>query len=480
MEKKSLTKNYLFDLLYSMLQLFIPIITTPYISRILEAEGVGKISYVQNIVTYFVLFATLGIPNYGVKQIACAQKNVSHLYYELFRINLISNVSISILYYVLIFNVGYFQEDRILYVIFGFNVLSNIFNIDWFYRGMEEFRYIAIRSCIIKIVSVVCIFLFVKTKIDIYWYAGIMVCSTSLNHVINAVHAKKYLIRTEEPLHIARHLKKVVILFSTTIAVQLYTILDTTMVGALCGMTPVGYYNNAMKLIKIITVAITSIGTVMLPRLSQYYFEQNLEAIKGLLEKSIGYLLFLSIPCTFGILILSKYMVALMFGATFQPAVLTLQILSFLIPILAIGNLFGTQLLMAIGAERKLMYSVFLGASINVTLNWLLIPRYQQNGAAIASVIAETIVMIFQVRVGEKLSNFQLRNRVYGIILVQTLGMVVVLLCILGIPMDSQWNVLIAIASGIFVYFGLGLLLKNELELDILRRIGISKLRNYF
>jgi O-antigen/teichoic acid export membrane protein len=474
MEKKSIFRNYIFDAIYSMLNILIPLITAPYISRILEANGVGKVSYAQNIVTYFILLAALGIPNYGVREIARNRGNrskESKTFIEIFTINLISTCITSSLYYLCILKLEYFAPNRLLYCIVGITLLLNVFNIDWFYKGIEEFKYITIRGSIIKIISVACIFIFVKDKADLYIYALIITLSTSINYIINVIHVRKYIIKSKEKLQLTRHLKMVVVLLATIIAVELYTLLDTTMVGYICGDKYVGYYSSAMKISKIIAVAISSLGTVLLPRLSMYYSENKVDDISKLASKAVEYVLFISIPCAVGITLVSEDFVFVMFGETFEPAGLTMKILVWLVPILCIGNIFGTQLLIAIGQERKLMYTVFLGATINIVMNAFLIPNYQQNGASIASVVAELAVMSAQIFMTKKYVRIIVSKKNCLNLFIQTLFMAVVVYFVVAMQINSILRFVLAISMGVTSYFGLGFVLKNELEFEAIKRI---------
>lgn len=474
MGKRSIFRNYIFDMIYSMSNLLIPLITAPYVSRILEAEGVGKVSYAQNIVTYFIVFAALGIPNYGVREIARNKGNrskESKTFFEILTINLISTCVVSILYYLCILNLEYFAQNRLLYCTLGITLLLNAFNIDWFYRGIEEFKYITIRGCIIKIFSVVFIFIFVNDKADLYIYALITTLATSINYIINVIHVRKCILKTKEKLQLIRHLKMVVVLFATVMAVELYTLLDTTMVGYICGEKYVGYYSNAMKLSKIMAVTISSLGTVLLPRLSVYHSENKIDDISKLASKAVEYILFISIPCAVGMTLVSEDFVFVMFGETFEPAGLTMKILAWLVPVLSIGNIYGTQLLMAIGQERKLMYTVFLGAAINIAMNAFLIPNYQQNGASIASVVAELVVMSAQISIAKNYVHIVFSKKNCINLFSQTLFMAVVVCFAVTMQINSFIRLIFAISIGVASYFGLGFILKNELEFEVIKRI---------
>ena len=371
------------------MKIFFPLIIMPYVSRILLPDGLGRVSYAQNIASYFILIASLGIPNYGIREIAKNGENIqdrSRSFFEIFYINLASTLFVTLIYYFLVFHTEYFAEKRLIYCIVGIALIFNAFNIDWFYKGLEEFRYITIRSYIVKFISLIAIFLFIRSNGDVNKYALILTLATSANYVFNIIHVRKYLIYPKGALDYRKHIKPIFFLFAAVL-VELYAQLDITMLGTICGETYVGYYTNVIKIIQIITIVITSIGSVLLPRFSVFYYEKQTEELKKTVKKTVQYILFISIPCAVGVIFESESVVRIMFGEAFLPAVATMRILSPLIPIFAVGNIFGTQLLMALNQEKKLMMTVLIGAIVNVILNFLLIGRFQQNGAAAASVI---------------------------------------------------------------------------------------------
>lgn len=476
MEKKNnIFINYLYNASYSLLNVIIPIITIPYVSRVLLATGVGSVSYAQNIVTYFVLVASLGIPNYGIREIAAGGNDLekrSKIFFEILFINIVSTLFSFVLYLLFICLYGAELENILLYYIFGITILLNAFNIDWFYRGIEEFKYITMRSCFVKLCSLAAIFCFVHKQEDIYVYALILSLSTSVNYIFNILHVNKYVRFTQISLRqCLKRIKSISLMFATAVAVEIYAQVDTTMIGIISGTVYVGYYANVIKLTRIVATIIAAIGAVILPRLTSYYVNKDYHGMSELVKKIVEYILYISIPAMAGLITLSKYIVLVLFGNDFIPSVLTLRILAVLIPILCVGNIFGTQLLTVLHKEKDLSISVFAGAFVNVLLNSFLIPQYQQNGAAAASVMTELTVLIVQILVTRSLVKVKINFFTIIKTVMQTISMVIVLLIIQTFNVSNLVCLSVSVCVGPIIYFIAGIVLKNELNQELIYKL---------
>lgn len=476
--KKNLFKNYIFSAAYSLINVIIPVILIPYVSRMLHPEGVGAVAYAQNIVSYFILFASLGIPNYGVREIAKVadeRNSRSQIFTEILTINAVATIMATSLYYIVVVNLPYFKDYKSLLLVVGISLFLNCFNIDWFYRGMEEFKYITIRGYIVKILAVLAVFIFVKKESDYILYGLILTLATSCNYILNIIHSRKYISFPAQKLQLKKHLKPIVFMFATAVAVEIYAQLDTTMLGFLCGDKYVGYYTNAIRLIRIVAVVITSIGTILLPRLSVVYEKNDTVALSEIVNKAIDYILLISIPATLGLWLVSEEVVLVFFGKSFAPAIVTMKLLSLLVPILSIGNIFGTQLMVATKLEKQLTVTVFLGAIVNVCLNSILITRYQQNGAAVASVAAETAVMIAQICIAGRKVKTSIDVVSLEKLSVQAIAMLVAIICVKKIHFTPLVMLTLEVIIGVFVFVIVGLVVKNNLMLEILKRIKRRK-----
>lgn len=478
MKEKSLVSNYIFNTIYTLLNILFPLITTSYISRVLLADGVGKVSFAANIVSYFLVIAQLGVPRYGPREIAKKREfkeEQNNIFWEIFLINFISTFFMVVLYYISIINISAFNENRLLMLIMGLSLVFNFINVDWFYTGMEEYKYITIRSIFIKLVSLVCLFIFVKSKEDFWVYGLIQCCGIGGNYLFNIFNLRRFIKRPTVKLNLRRHMKSIIILLSMTIAVELYAQLDTTMIGLLCTDANVGYYTNPMRMIKIIIGVVTSLSTVLLPRLSWYYERGDIDKVNSIVNIALKLVIYIAFPACLGVILIAKPMILVLFGGSFNPSILTIRILAFLIPVIAIGNLFGTQILMIVNKEKKLLYSVTIGAGINIILNIFLIPNFQQNGAALASVIAETIVMITQYIFAKKYVKLNINIKFLIKTIIALLGMMFIL-DIRYIYSSSVIELLIKIGLGGIIYIVISFIIQNEMFMFI-KDILLKKLK---
>lgn len=480
MKQKSLFKNSIYNVLYKCLNVIFPLITSMYASRILLSEGIGKVASAQNIVLYFTTIASLGIPTYGIKKIAESRDNkeaLSTAFLELFIINFISSLICSFAYYAMIFTFNFYQSRIALYIVCGLNTIFNIFNVDWFYQGIEEYRYIMMRSMAIKIISLIMLFILVRTSDDYVYYALISSLALVFNYLFNIIHIRKLItLHGLAKLTIHQHLKPVFILLAASIAVEIYTLADTTMLTAFCGDRIVGLYSNSMKVIKIVRNLVVSICAVFLPRLSYYYSQGDHIQFDSLVARGIKILFVLTLPTTVGIILVSDSMIPVMFGSSFNDAIITTKILSVSVVTVAFSSFFGNQVLVTVGKEKQMMYSTFLGAIINVILNAILIKSFQQNGAAVASVITEASVTLFQIICVRKLINPNLNGRFVSSTVFSALFMIVCVLPIKLLNLSLIKELFISVIVGSVVYFLCLYITKNEM-IDLFIHKLFPKLR---
>lgn len=473
MKEKSLFVNYIFSALYTSLNLVFPLITMPYVSRILLAEGVGAVSFAQNIVQYFVLFASLGIPNYGIREIAKVRDDnhkMNGVFTEIFCINFISTL-ISSICFILVISFIPNINNKVLFWASGVSLCFNMFNVDWFYKGIEEYKYITVRSFFIKLISLSAIFVFVRTKEDCVVYALIHSLAEVGNYLFNVLHLRKYVRLNFEDFFLKPHLTPIVVMLSTQIAVNLYAQVDTTMLGFLSGDVYVGYYSNVIKMVRLIVNLTTTLSVILLPRLSYYLSIGKEKELNILVNRALKVIMYLCIPSAVGIFILSPQIVRVVLGDNFIPSIPTLRILAFQIVILAVGNLFGSQLLIIYGQEKKLLFSTVLGAITNILLNSFMIRLYQQNGAAIASVVAEFVVMTTQIRLALKYCKVRLDIRFVGKILGSIFMMIGGILLLDKLILAEIEELVLKVFCGVVLYFISGVYLKNEVSLLIMKKI---------
>lgn len=472
--EKSLAKNSLYNVIYKALNVLFPLATATYVSRVLMAKGVGEVSYAQNVVTYFTIIAALGLPNYGTREIAKVRNDIASrnkVFTELFVINFVSTTVCAAAYYMMIASVAAFKANRYLYIVVGLTIIFNYINFDWLYQGIEEYGYIAKRSFVVKLLMLVLLFAFVRSAEDTITYAIIYCLGIGGNNLFNLINLRRYGISFEtRDLAIRRHLRPVFILLASSIAIELYTLVDTTMIGYMCPTENVGYYTNAMKLIRLLISMITAIGGVLLPRLSYYRSHNEIEECSRIVTKVFEVLVYLFIPCEVGILLTADLIMPVLFGESFIPGVVTLRIASLLICTLGFSNLFGTQVLLTFGAEKKLLLSTICGAVVNICLNSCLIPLYAQNGAAVASVISETVVTCMTAIFSNRYIRIRLDKRFFASTIVSTASMAAGVIAVRTFVTQLYAALLSAVLLGGLIYVLISILSKNTVLFEMISR----------
>lgn len=476
---KSLSKNAVFNVVYNVLNMFFPLATSVYVSRVLGPDGVGVVSYAQNIAGYFIMFAALGLPVHGVREIAKVmndQENTNKVFSELFLINFISTTLCTITYLILIYNVNDFSKDIILYLCCGLQIVFNYINIDWFYQGKEEYVYIVCRSIVIKVLSLLSIILLVRTRDDYVFYALISSIALGGNYIFNVVHARKTVRITWKGLHFKRHVKPLMIFAVNTILYSIYTKVDITMLGSMNSETATGLYTNASKIIIMVTTACASISSVFLPRLS-YLFQEDRKRFEELLKFGGDVLAFITIPASTGLFMMAPQLMELLFGTKFLGAVLTVRIFSVLIMVKGFGDLYGYQLVISTGHEKDRLWASVWATLINVALNAVLIPLWAHNGAAVASVVSEITVSGYQIgKMWKYLPVNELKRPVrQG--LVSSFIMAAVLAVFLKLHVVLWMQCVLGVGFGGIIYLVLNILMKNEFLFSILSKIRFSFLK---
>lgn len=470
--KQSVTKNYIYNLLYQILVLILPLITTPYISRVLGAENIGIYSYTISIATYFVLFGSLGIALYGQREIAYNQKNkkkYSVIFREIVILRIIT-MSISVLIFYFIFVNG--NQYQIYYKILTLEIIGNCIDISWFFQGLEEFKKTVTRNIIIKLISVLCIFIFIKNQNDLYLYFLIYVFSTLIGNGSLWLYLPKFLGKVElKELNIFRHLKPTISLFIPQIAIQIYTLLDRTMVGAIISdKSEVGYYDQGQKIVKMLLAVITSMGTVMLPRIANTFATGDRNMVKNYMNKSFNLVFALAFPLIFGIIAVSKAFVPVFFGPGYDKVAILMSVISPIILLIGISNVTGTQYLLPTKRQKEYTISVFCGAIINFIMNICLIWNYGAIGASIGTVIAELTVTLVQIHFVKNDFDFKEIFKSAKNYLFSSLIMFIICLFIETKIKSNLVSTISQVGVGIIIYIIILLLLKDKFVIEIINK----------
>lgn len=400
MKTKSLKINFIMNSILTMSQFIFPLITFPYVSRILLPEGIGKVSFATSIISYFNMFAQLGIPTYGVR--ACAKirddkQKLTKTVQELLIINIIMGVVSYIFLFLMIIFVPKFQQEKSLLLIISSTIFFITIGMEWLYKALEQYTYITIRSIIFKFIALVAMFLLIHQKSDYIIYGGVSIFASSASNVFNFFHINKYVsLKPVKKYNIKTHLKAVAIFFAMSCATTIYTHLDTVMLGFIGTNADVGYYNAAVKVKTILVSIVTSLGVVLLPRASYYVENQMLEEFYRITKKAINFVFLLAIPMMIYFIIFAKNGILLLSGKAYIESVYPMQIIMPTILFIGLTNIMGIQILVPLGRENVVLLSEIGGVIVDIFLNSLLIPKYASVGAAFGTLAAECVVFIIQ------------------------------------------------------------------------------------
>ncbi len=396
--KRSVKRNYIYNAAYQILLLVAPMIVAPHLSRALGADGVGTASYVESIAAYFALFAAMGITAYGQREIAYVQDDVekrSEVFWNTKLLEFLSSAAAILLY--VIFALRQKENSR-LYLLLTFNLAAVFFDVTWFFQGMEEFGKTVTRNAVVKVLQIAYIFLFVRTRDDLPLYVLGLGLFTALGNLSLWACLPNYVGKVPlRRLHPLKDIKVVWSLFVPSIAVQVYTVLDKTMIGVITGNAfENGYYEQAIKVSKMLLAVVTALGAVVAPRIGSCFARGETGEVRRLMYRGYRFVWFLGIPLCLGLIVTAGNFVPWFFGAGYGKVIPLLRILSLLILAIGINNVTGIQYFIPTKRQHLFTLTVVIGACTNFTLNLILIRRLQSIGAAIASVAAETVIAAVQ------------------------------------------------------------------------------------
>ena len=475
MAKKSITKNYIYNLIYQILILVLPLVTTPYISRVLGATNIGIYSYTYSIVSYFILFGALGVSMYGQREIAYAGEDVNKrkkIFYEIIAFRFVT-VFIALLIYTLFFMIN--GEYSIYYRIWALELIATAVEISWFFQGMEEFKKTVVRNVLVRLISVSLIFILVKNQNDLIKYVTIYAIADLVGNLSLWIYLPRYFkgIKVKN-INVKKHIIPIILLFIPQIAGQVYNMLDKTMIGRMIAdKSEVGYYEEAIKVIKVLVTIISSLGIVMVPRMASVFASGEHDKVRDYLKKSFQFTFLLGMPMTFGIISISKAFVPIFFGSGFDKTVILMNVLSPIVVLCGVTSVIGYQYLLPTKRQKEYTISIVIGIIVNFILNYIMIKLWKSVGAAIATSISQLIVSIVQIYLIRKdLSIKELIALNYKYVASGILMLIVCLLLknILGIGLKAM---VLQILAGIITYFVCLIVMKDEYFKMILNRLKL-------
>lgn len=394
----SVKKNFIYNLSYQLLTMVLPIITTPYIARVIGADGIGIQSYTYSIVSYFVLFAMLGVNNYGNRSIAMvrdSKEKLSKTFISIYIVQAIMSLIMIFLYSIYIIFIV--DTYKMFFVIQAIYIIGALLDINWFFFGIEKFKLTVIRNTIIRLTTVFAMFVFVRNSSDIYIYSLILAISNLLSQVVLWKFIGEYIcftsVRSED---ILEHVKPMLVLFIPVISVSLYKVMDKIMLGAISSVTQVGFYENSEKLINIPLGVITALATVMLPKMSNLQAKYDEKESKKYILLSIEFVMIIGFGSMFGLIGISNILIPMFLGSGFNGCINVVSLLSITILFVGWANVIRTQFLIPRRKDKIYIISTFLGAFVNIVVNILLIKKYGAIGAAIGTILAEISVAVYQ------------------------------------------------------------------------------------
>lgn len=479
MKKKSIKLNFIMNTILTMSSFIFPLITFPYVSRVLLPAGTGKVSMATSVITYFSMFAQLGIPTYGIR--ACAKvrddrNELSKVAQELLLINIIMSIISYVVLFVLLFSVPKFRCEKELYVVLSFSIILTAIGMEWLYKALEQYTYITVRSVIFKFIALIGMFFLIHKQTDYIVYGGITIFAASASNILNLINAHKYIyLKPIGNYNFRRHLKPVLVFFAMSCATVIYTNLDTVMLGFMATDTDVGYYNAAVKIKGILVSIVTSLGTVLLPRVSYYIQRGEVKEFRRITRKALNFVLLMAMPLLIYFIYFAKEGIIFLSGNDYVGSIVPMQVIMPTLLLIGITNILGIQILVPTGREKIVLYSEIVGAIVDIIINALLIPAYASTGAAIGTLIAEFAVFVVQYR--------ELKNEVYDAF--KQIHFIKIMIALVLGSLASLWlkgldwgNFVTLVISAILFFgvYGVTLLIfKEEMILEILEMVKLRR-----
>ena len=454
-------KNYLYNLSYQILTIILPIITVPYVTRIFTSEDLGNYGFYNSIVSYFSLFAMLGIGIYGTKQIAAA-RNVSSTFWNIYAIQLTASILALFVYVITLVSIP--KMSGMVPIILGIVLLTKMIDISWLFTGKEDFKKITLRNTMVKVAGVISIFTFIKSSEDLYLYIFLIVIFDFLGQFVMWIPAKKFIKRPSfDTKIIKKNLHPIVLLFLPQVAISLYVVLDRTLLGLLGSYSDVGIYEQGQKLTSILLTVVSSLGAVMLPRIANLLSERKEKEAQNMVRFSFILYNLIIFPMIFGLIAINEIFVKLFLGQNFQDVKYVLYIIVFNIMFIGWTNILGYQVLVVRNKNKEFMLSTTIPAIVSVAVNITVIPFFGYIGASITSVVVEFLVFAIQWYYSRNIINKNLLfNKDLAKIICSSLVMFgVVMLCKIMLGFDGIVGLVIYLVVGGISYLAMIFLLKT-------------------
>ncbi|MCR5664307.1 MAG: flippase [Oscillospiraceae bacterium] len=399
-EQRSIRKNVVMNAILTASSVVFPLITFPYTARTLLPEGNGKLTFASAIVAYFIMASQLGIPTYGIR--ACARvrddrEALSRTVQELLRVQLVTCLVSCLLYVLAVLGIPRLREDRLLFAILGLSIVLNAIGAEWLYQALEEYAYITVRSVVFKLLALIPMFLLIHKPEDYVIYGCISLFASSASYILNFVNLRRHVdLRPRKDLQPRRHVKMIFVFFAMSVATVIYTNLDNVMLGFMTDDSMVEYYGSSVKIKNILVSLITSAGAVLLPRASYYAETGLMDEFWRILKKVMHFIVMAALPLALYFGLFAEETIRFLPGEAYEGAIRPMQIIMPTMLLIGVTNVLGIQTMVPMGMEKQVLGSEIAGALTDFGLNLLLIPRYGAAGAALGTLAAEAVVLLWQ------------------------------------------------------------------------------------
>lgn len=483
MRIRSVKFNFIMNALLSLSSVIFPLITFPYISRVLGLANNGKVAFATSVVTYFIMFANLGIPTYGIRACAKVRDNkekLSKVTQELLILNGITTIITIIAFVIAINIIPKFAVEKPLFLVTGLGIILNSLTVSWLYNALEQYSYITICSVAFKFIGIIMMFAMVRSPKDYIIYGFISTIASFGSGILNFINLRRYIsFKKIGKYDIKEHIRPMLVFFALVAATSIYINLDIVMLGFMKDDSEVGYYNAAVKIKTVLTQLVTSLGAVLMPRLSYYIAQDNLIAFRKMVAKALNFVLLSAGSFSLFFIIYAKDSILLLSGKEFLGAVLPMQILMPTVLLIGISNVTGIQILTPTGREKEVLYSVVAGAILNLSLNAILIPKIASKGAAFSTLLAELVVVMLQAYFLRDVMESIFRQVEFGKIIGALLGAGLIGFILKAIiSINPFMNLLVAGIAFYAIYIAILLLFKEKMINEIFLSLGNKIKRN--
>ncbi|MBQ4867333.1 flippase [Priestia megaterium] len=457
--------NYLYNLTYQILAMVLPIITIPYVSRVLGPNGLGSYALTNAYAQYFVLFGMVGLSIYSSREVAYVRDDKDELNRTFWELNFIRIVTVGVSFIIYIIVFGFFLDSsyKVVYIIQSLIILSSLVDISWLFIGLENFKSVVIKNTLVKVIGVILIFIFVKDDSDLWLYTLILGAAQLVGQVLMWAELPRHIRFVFPNLESSiRHLKYSVKLFIPQIAINVYAMLDKIMLGILVNESQVGLYDNSQKIIKLLITVVTAFAAVTVPKMANLYKNMHYKEFENTIYKSFSFVSFLAFPMTFGLIGITKSFVPWFYGSEFAGIIPMFYIGSFLMITLSWTSILGNQVLITLKREREFTIAVVWGAIINIILNFILIKKFGGVGTTISTVMAEYTGMVIMLYFLRDIINVKRLFKPVGKYVVSSLLMFCIIWLMSSNMQPTIVNSILIVFTGGIVYLVMMILTKDE------------------